>query len=118
MVRIVNIVSGSHCLGVPTCLQINSCLNFLLSGGLQELQNKGKAQLGNRLKSGCDRLRERLLTRAYYKVKLHSSNGISHRWSFLVAYQQSGHRDSFDCMILGILTSLSMLEVELIRIEI
>ena len=31
VVRIVNIVSGSHCLGVPTCLQINSCLNFLPS---------------------------------------------------------------------------------------
>ena len=31
VVRIVNIVSGSHCLGVPTYLQINSCLNFLPS---------------------------------------------------------------------------------------
>ena len=90
-------------------------VNKTPSGRLRELKNKEKVQLGN-LKSGCDHLRERLLTRAFHYKVSHSSNRISHRWS-LVAYQ-SGHKESFDCMILGILTSLSMLELELIRTEI
>ena len=88
-------------------------VNKTLSGRLRELKNKGKVQLGN-LKSGRDRLRERSDTRAFhYKVKVTVQTG--HRWSFLVAYE-SGRKESFDCMILGILKSLFMLELELIRI--
>ena len=45
-------------------------VNKTPSGRLRELKNKENVQLGN-LKSGCDRLRERLLTRAFhYKVKV------------------------------------------------
>ena len=96
-------------------IKVSIYVNKTLSGRLRELKNKGKVQLGN-LKSGRDRLRERSDTRAFhYKVKVTVHSSSVHRWSFLVAYE-SGRKESFDCMILGILKSLFMLELELIRI--
>ena len=56
-------------------------MNKTLSGRLREHKNEGKVQLGNS-KSGCDRLRERSLKKAFhYKVLSHGSNGVSQRWS-------------------------------------
>ena len=51
-------------------------MNKTLSGRLRELTNKGKVQLGNS-KSGCDRLRERSLTKAFhYKVQVTGQTGF------------------------------------------
>jgi len=89
-------------------------VNKTLNGRLRELNNKGKVHVGN-LKSGHDRLWELSLTRAFhYEVKVTVQTGFyigGRFWSLtrVVARRASTH------MILGILKSLFMLELELIR---
>ena len=57
-------------------IKVEIYMNRTLSGRLRELKNKGKGQLGDS-KSGCDRLRERSLTKAFhYKVSVTGQTGF------------------------------------------
>ena len=78
-----------------------------LRGRLQELNNKGKVQLGNP-KSGHNRLPERSLMRAFrYKILITVQNRVSQRKQELVAYE-SGCKESLDCDTSRTLKSLNI----------
>ena len=68
-------------------------MNKTLSSRLQDLTNKGKVQLGNR-ESGRGSF---TVAFAYESFTLHSSNGVSQRWSQLeLVAHESGRKESFD----------------------